>query len=71
MEEDIRALGEALGKYKQIERVEILPYHRFGVHKWEAMGWKYELEEVKENTKEQLERAEKLFNEYFDTVIVN
>ena len=26
-EEDIRALGEALGKYKMIQRVEILPYH--------------------------------------------
>ena len=26
MEEDIRALGEALGHYKQIQRVEILPY---------------------------------------------
>ena len=71
MEEDIRALGEALGKYKQIQRVEILPYHRFGVHKWEAMGWKYELEDVKENTQEQLQRAEQLFKEYFPTVIVN
>ena len=71
MEEDIRALGEALGKYKQIQRVEILPYHRFGVHKWEAMGWNYELEHVKENTQEQLDRAEQLFKEYFPTVIVN
>ena len=71
MEEDIRALGEALGKYKQIQRVEILPYHRFGVHKWEAMGWKYELDHVKENTQEQLQRAEELFKEYFPTVIVN
>ena len=71
MEEDIRALGEALGKYKQIQRVEILPYHRFGVHKWEAMGWNYELEHVKENTQEQLARAEALFKEYFPTVIVN
>ena len=71
MEEDIRALGEALGGYKQIQRVEILPYHRFGVHKWEAMGWKYELDHVKENTQEQLQRAEQLFKEYFPTVIVN
>lgn len=70
-EQDIRALGEALGGYKNIERVEILPYHRLGVHKYEAMGQPYMLQDVKENTPEQLERAESLFKEYFDTVIVN
>lgn len=70
-EEDIRSLGEHLGPYKSIQRVEILPYHRLGVHKYEAMGWDYQLKEVKENTPEQLERAEKLFKEYFETVIVN
>lgn len=70
-EEDIRSLGEHLGQYKSIQRVEILPYHRLGVHKYEAMGWDYQLKEVKENTPEQLERAEKLFKEYFETVIVN
>ena len=35
------------------------------------MGWNYELNEVKENTKEQLDRAEALFKEYFSNVIVN
>ena len=70
-EEDIRLLGESLGKYRQIQRVEILPYHRLGVHKYEAMGWDYKLKEVKENTPEQLERAEKLFKEYFTNVITN
>lgn len=70
-EEDIRKLGEHLGKYQSIQRVEILPYHRLGVHKYEAMGWEYKLKEVKENSPEQLERAEKLFKEYFSYVIVN
>ena len=70
-EEDTRLLGESLGKYQQIQRVEILPYHRLGVHKYEAMGWDYQLKEVVENTPAQLERAEKLFKEYFPTVVVN
>ena len=46
-EEDIRALGEALGKYKMIQRVEILPYHTLGVHKYEAMGQEYKMKGVK------------------------
>lgn len=70
-EEDIRGLGESLSAYKNIQRVEILPYHRLGVHKYEAMGWEYQLNEVNENTPEQLERAESLFKEYFQTVITN
>lgn len=70
-EEDIRQLGEAFGRYQQIKRVEILPYHRLGVHKYEAMGWNYKLKEVKENTPEQQERAERLFKEYFTNVIIN
>lgn len=70
-EEDIRSLGEKLGKYKSVQRIEILPYHRLGVHKYEAMGWEYQLKEVKENTPEQLECAKRLFEEYFEKVLVN
>lgn len=70
-EEDIRALGRTLGQYKQVQRIEILPYHRLGVHKYEALGWEYKLKEVKENTPEQLNRAETLFREYFREVVVN
>lgn len=65
-EADIRALGMHFGAYKQLERIEILPYHTLGVHKYEAMGKPYHLKGVKENTPEQLEQARKLFEEYFD-----
>lgn len=70
-EVDIRALGERLQGYRQIERVEILPYHRLGVHKYETMGLPYQLEGVKENTPQQLERAADWFETYFDNVVVN
>jgi pyruvate formate lyase activating enzyme len=70
-EEDIRLLGETLGKYKMIERVELLPYHTLGVHKYEAMGQEYKLKDVKENTPEQIDRAAELLREYFPVVVVN
>lgn len=70
-EEDIRALGEALGGYERIERVEILPYHKLGVHKYEAMDLDYRLAHVKENTPEQIEKAADLFKSYFKNVVVN
>lgn len=70
-EEDIRLLGETLGQYKMIQRVEILPYHTLGVHKYEAMSMKYQLKDAKENTPEQIEKAKQLFEKYFATVVVN
>lgn len=70
-EEDIRALGEHFKGFRMIQRVEILPYHTLGVHKYEAMGREYQLKGVKENTPEQLDIAKAIFCEYFPTVYVN
>ena len=70
-EDDIRTLGEHFKDYRMIQRVEILPYHTLGIHKYETLGQEYALKDTKTNTPEQLQRAESLFNEYFDCVMVN
>ena len=70
-EEDIRALGEHFKDYKMLQRVEILPYHTLGIHKYETMGQEYKLKDTKTNTPEQLDRAMALFNEYFDCAVMN
>ena len=73
-EEDIRALGKHFGKgtgYDNIERVEILPYHTLGVNKYESLGMEYPLTGTPLNTKEQLDKAKSLFNEYFDCAVIN
>lgn len=69
--EDIARLGEHFKGYRMIERVEILPYHTLGVHKYEAMQMEYKLKDVKPNTQEQIEEAKRLFERYFKTVFVN
>ena len=69
--EDIEAMGEHFKNYQMIERVEILPYHTLGVHKYEAMNLEYQLKDVKCNTPERLEEAKALFDKYFKTVYVN
>ena len=69
--EDIEALGEHFKNYRMIERVEILPYHTLGVHKYEAMKMDYQLKDVQLNTQAQLDEAKELFEKYFKTVYVN
>ncbi len=70
-EEDIRMLGEHFKDYRMIQRVEILPYHTLGIHKYETLGQEYALKDTKTNTPEQLQKAESLFKEYFSCVMVN
>ena len=70
-EEDIRTLGEHFKDYRMLQRVEILPYHTLGVHKYETMGQEYMLKGTATNTPEQLDRALALFKEYFDCAIMN
>lgn len=69
--EDIEALGNHFKDYRMIERVEILPYHTLGVHKYEAMGMTYRLTNVPVNTPQQLDEIKQLFSKYFRTVYVN
>ena len=45
---------------KTVERVEVLPYHAFGMPTWEKLGLKYELTDAVAPTKEEVERAEEL-----------
>lgn len=69
--EDIEALGKHFKDYRMIERVEILPYHTLGVHKYEAMKMDYQLKDVQLNTQAQLDEPKELFEKYFKTVYVN
>jgi len=67
-EEDLYAFGEHFKNYRNIERVEILPYHTFGVHKYESLNKPYLLKGVKEHSLEQVERVSEIFRGYFKEV---
>lgn len=64
-EEDLHALGQHFKDYVWLEKVQLLPYHTLGVHKYEALGWDYQLKDVSENTPEQKKRAEEILRSYF------
>lgn len=46
-------LKEYIHSLKTVEKIEVLPYHTMGVFKWKDLGLKYELEDMKEPTKEE------------------
>lgn len=70
-EEHLHQLGQFLQPMNNIQKLEIQPYHKLGIHKYESLGWKYELEGVEQNTPEQLKRANDIFKLYVKEVITN
>lgn len=58
-EEHIKALKEYIKELKNIEKVELLPYHLLGVNKYETMKMKYPLEGVEAMDKNKIK-------EYYD-----
>ncbi|MDD3262683.1 MAG: pyruvate formate-lyase-activating protein [Candidatus Absconditabacteria bacterium] len=69
-EEYIKELGEKFGFYKNIERIEILPYHQLGVYKWKELGRKYGLEGIPSTKIEQAEEVKKQLEAYFKKVVI-
>lgn len=51
---------EFIDTLKNVERVEVLPYHRLGLFKWENLGIKNTLAEVEPPSKERIENAKKI-----------
>ena len=67
----LHALGKYFRDYETIEKIEIQPYHKLGIHKWESLGWDYQLKDARENTPEELIEASNILKKYFKKVKVN
>lgn len=55
-------LAEFIKPMKNIEKVELLPYHELGKHKWEAMGETYQLDGVAPPSRETMEKIKAVFS---------
>lgn len=58
---DLAALAEFVKTLDNVVRVDILPYHTFGVEKWRALELPYSLEGVEPPSAESLDAARELF----------
>ncbi len=63
-EEDLKSLGQFISTLNNVDRVELLPYHGMGIHKWQSMGLEYELKDIKEPTTKDIKRASKILEAY-------
>lgn len=71
-EEHIKKLAEIIKNIKNVEKIELLPYHTMGVQKYNKMGIEYKLSHLKCMDKEEVNKLEKILNNelrYFELAL--
>lgn len=63
-EEDIIKLGDIIKNIKNVENIELLPYHTLGTVKYEKLGIKYRLADIEAMDKEKCKKLEETLKEY-------
>ncbi len=64
-EEHIRAVLAFIRPYKNVIDYELLPYHRFGLGKYQFLGWVYELDDYKSPSSELVAHLQAIIDEAF------
>ena len=62
-EEYILELKKYIKNIKNVERVELLPYHLYGVEKYKKLGISYRLDGVPAMKKEDLDKLNQILHE--------
>jgi pyruvate formate lyase activating enzyme len=61
--QDLFELGAFIGELTNVEKLEVLPYHRMGVYKWQELGREYSLEGVQAPTDQEVQRAYRIIEQ--------
>ena len=61
---NIKGLAQFISKLNNVERVEILPFHKMGEYKWEQLGYRYQLKDTPSASPELVATAKEFFTKY-------
>lgn len=59
-ENDLIKLKEFINTLKNVEKIELMPYHELGKFKWEELGFEYELKNIHPATDKDIKRAKEI-----------
>lgn len=60
VESDLIKLSEFINSLDNVEKIEVLPYHTYGVNKWEKLNIKYQLTDVSKPTDDEVNKAKEI-----------
>ncbi len=67
--EDIESLAKFISGMDNIEKIEVLPFHKLGEYKWKELGYNYELENIPVPKEEMVEKVKTIFKYYCPTLV--
>lgn len=59
--DSVKKLSEHLDQYPNVEKIELLGFHKMGEYKWKELGLEYKLSDTKEPSKELLREVKAIF----------
>jgi pyruvate formate lyase activating enzyme len=66
---NVEGLANFVASLTNVERVEVLPFHKMGEYKWEQLGYEYQLKETQPPTAEQVQATQAIFRHRGITVV--
>lgn len=61
-DDDLKKLAQFLRTLNNVQKIEVLPYHKLGVYKWKTLGIPYHLEHTEPPSEERVQNAYKILN---------
>lgn len=62
--DNVTGLAQFVEPFDNVERVEVLPFHKMGEYKWEQLGYDYQLKTTESPSDELLERTINIFKNH-------
>lgn len=58
---NVAGLANFIAALGNVEKVEVLPFHKMGEYKWEQLGYEYQLKDIQPPTTEQVQAVQNIF----------
>lgn len=62
--DNVTGLAQFIAQFNNIERVEVLPFHKMGEYKWQQLGYDYQLRETPPPSDELVAKVINIFKSY-------
>jgi pyruvate formate lyase activating enzyme len=62
--QEITELAQFVSTLSNVEKVEVLPFHKMGEYKWDEMGYEYKLKDTPAATVEQVQQVMEIFKRF-------